>query len=184
MIISSHLENNLEQYVKSSLYILATTHVNDSSQKHAFLRCAYHLLCFCPVVGASLGINRLLKATIIILSPLYLHQSRTETSLGATNQSRASKKRRREYEADNVLSATKTMVCATTAECDTLIAALDGEHLDIYSDIWLLINLPSCASMYVEYRTCSFHSLPCEPSAPIHPTVTPFNTTFMSFTRS
>ncbi|KAG8218676.1 hypothetical protein J3R82DRAFT_4343 [Butyriboletus roseoflavus] len=111
MIISSHLENNLEH-----------------SQKHPFLRCAYRLLYFCPVVGATLAINRLLKATISILSPLYLHQSHTETNSGATSQSRASKRRRREYEADNVLSATKIMVCVTTAECDTLIAALDVVH--------------------------------------------------------
>lgn len=160
------------------------THINRSSQKHAFLRCAYHLLYFCPVVGASLGINRLLKATIIILSPLYLHQSRTETNSGATSQLRAGKKRRREYEVDNVLSATNIMVCTTIDECDTLIAALDGECLDECLNIWLLINLPSCGSMSVECRTCSFHPLPCEPGASVHPTVTSFDITFKSFIRS
>ncbi|KAH0839963.1 rRNA processing/ribosome biogenesis-domain-containing protein [Lanmaoa asiatica] len=108
MIISSHLENNLEL-----------------SQRNSFLWCAFRLLYSCPVVGATLGINRLLKATISILSPLYLHQPRTETNSGPTSQLRANKKRRREYEVDNVLSATNITVCATTDECDTLIAALD-----------------------------------------------------------
>ncbi|KAF8138503.1 rRNA processing/ribosome biogenesis-domain-containing protein [Boletus edulis] len=108
MIISSHLEDNLE-----------------SPQRHSFLRCAYHLLYFCPVVGSTLAVNRLLKATISILSPLYLHQPRTESNPGAGSQSRANKKRRREYEADSVLSTSNIALCARTDECDTLITALD-----------------------------------------------------------
>ncbi|KAF8557047.1 hypothetical protein OG21DRAFT_1505880 [Imleria badia] len=107
-VISSHLENNLEP-----------------SQRHSFLRCAYHLLYFCPVVGATLATNRLLKATILLLSPLYLHQPRAETNSGDTSQSRASKKRRRDYEAGNALSTTNITICATTDECNTLMTALD-----------------------------------------------------------
>lgn len=109
----------------------ANTNVNDRSQRQSFLRCAYHLLHFCPVVGATLGVNRLLKATIVILSPLYLQQPRAGTNPGAISQSRASKKRRREYEVDDVLSAINTTVCTTIQECDTLIAALDGESLEL-----------------------------------------------------
>ncbi|KAG9317497.1 rRNA processing/ribosome biogenesis-domain-containing protein [Chiua virens] len=107
-IISSQLDNSLEQ-----------------AQKHSFLQCAYHLLYFCPVVDTTLGINRLLKATIPIISPLYVHQPRSESSLKTAKQSKASNKRRREYEADNVLSTTNNTICATTDDCNTLLAALD-----------------------------------------------------------
>ncbi|KIK92288.1 hypothetical protein PAXRUDRAFT_830084 [Paxillus rubicundulus Ve08.2h10] len=105
MIIACRLEKNLEQ-----------------PQKLAFLRCAYSLLHSCPIVGAQLGLARLVKATISSLSPLYLPESDTEPTPGG---SRASKKRRREYQADNVLSTTKAMVCTTTGERDTVFAALD-----------------------------------------------------------
>lgn len=165
------------------LQIFTITHVN-RSQKHSFLRCAYHLLYFCPVVGAKLAVNRLMKATISILSPLYLRQPRTESSPGASGQSRASKKRRREYEVDNVLSVTNITVCATANECDTLMVALDGEHLNSCADIWLFINLVSYTSMYAECGACCFHPFPCDPSASVHPIVTSLDTTFKTFIRS
>ncbi|KAF9226650.1 hypothetical protein BS17DRAFT_775931 [Gyrodon lividus] len=108
MIIACQLEKDLEQ-----------------PQRLAFLRCTYNLLHSCPIVGAQLGIARLIKATIFSLSPLYLPQSDTEPSSGGSGRSRTSKKRRREYQADNVLSTTKTMICATIGERDTVLAALD-----------------------------------------------------------
>ncbi|KAF9247388.1 rRNA processing/ribosome biogenesis-domain-containing protein [Melanogaster broomeanus] len=108
MIIASQLEKNLEL-----------------PQKLAFLQCAYHLLHSCPIVGAQLGIARLVKATLSSLSVLYLPQSDAEPSSGGSAQSRASKKRRREYQADNVLSTIKVMMCATKGERDIVLAALD-----------------------------------------------------------
>ncbi|KAF8842739.1 hypothetical protein BDN67DRAFT_965401 [Paxillus ammoniavirescens] len=108
MIIACQLEKNLEQ-----------------PQKLAFLRCAYSLLHSCPIVGAQLGIARLVKATISFLSPLYLPESDAEPTSGGCTQPKASKKRRREYQADSVLSTTKAMICTTTGERDTVLAALN-----------------------------------------------------------
>ncbi|KIJ70145.1 hypothetical protein HYDPIDRAFT_121614 [Hydnomerulius pinastri MD-312] len=109
MILACQLEKNLEP-----------------PQRLAFLRCADHVLHFCPTTGTQLGVTRLIKATISSMTSLYFNQSDpAPSSGGVTSQSKANRKRQRDYQADNVLSTSKAAACTTADERSIVLAALD-----------------------------------------------------------
>lgn len=102
-----------------------------SSQRVLFLRTAYDLLRCCPVIGAHFALTRLMKAIIPTLSSLCLSRSAQaqESTTSSHSQSKASRKRQRDFQDDRALSIHQPLLCVTTDECHAIITSLDGKDL-------------------------------------------------------
>ncbi|KAL4076160.1 rRNA processing/ribosome biogenesis-domain-containing protein [Scleroderma citrinum] len=174
----SQTTQNLMAPSLSRLIVAIACRLEESQQapqRVILLRTAYDLLRHCPVVGAQLAVTRLMKAIITPLSSLCLPCSTQgqESATPTHTQSKASQKRRRDFQADNALSTRQPPVCATTDECHAVLASLDVvreilKNVELPPSVCppasrvlmtLLLSLPSTPPQSLSYDTRFFSQL-------------------------
>ncbi|KAH7930701.1 hypothetical protein BV22DRAFT_1000146 [Leucogyrophana mollusca] len=106
VIITYHLEQKLP--TEQRLWLLQSVHA---------------LLTNCPPFHSQIGVTRLVKAILPSITPLLSTQSEVQQSVETnTSQSKKGKKRRREYEGDEVFKLSKGVVCPTKEDGEVAIA--------------------------------------------------------------
>jgi len=98
-----------------------------------FIRATKELLLAChPILHARFLVMRVMKANLSLLTPLLLAQRDEKVEADPERQeNRRSKKRRREYEGDEVFKRHRETLCATSDEEASLIEALYCKALSV-----------------------------------------------------
>lgn len=130
-----HLEQPINPYVcTTSSQKYDNSAKSNSSDRLSFLRATQAVLTHCHLLHSPLIPTRLAKAILSPLTVVLATQSEaqgTEDSGAAVNgnKNKKGKKRARGYEGDEVFKVSRGVICATEADGEVLIAALEGNVL-------------------------------------------------------
>lgn len=126
--LAKTVQHRLTPYV-SRLVVMITYHLE---QKHrperhcALLQCIQVLLSNSLPPSSELSSTRLVKNIMLSLMPLLPTQSDAYASETGSGQSKKGRKRRRDYESDEVFKLSKDVICSSVAEGNAILCALDA----------------------------------------------------------
>ncbi|KAG2154981.1 rRNA processing/ribosome biogenesis-domain-containing protein [Suillus bovinus] len=126
--LAKTVQRRLTPYV-SRLVVMITYHLEQnplSERRCALLRCIQTLLSNSSPTTSELSSTRLVKAVMLSLMPLLSTQSDVHTGETSSEQSKKGRKRRRDYEGDEVFKLSKDVVCSSIAEGEAILCALDS----------------------------------------------------------
>lgn len=126
--LAKTVQHRLTPYV-SRLVVMITYHLE---QKHrperhcALLQCIQVLLSNSLPPSSELSSTRLVKNIMLSLMPLLPTQSDAYAGETGSGQSKKGRKRRRDYESDEVFKLSKDVICSSVAEGNAILCALDA----------------------------------------------------------
>ncbi|KIK44256.1 hypothetical protein CY34DRAFT_802866 [Suillus luteus UH-Slu-Lm8-n1] len=126
--LAKTVQHRLTPYV-SRLVVMITYHLE---QKHrperhcALLQCIQVLLSNSLPPSSELSSTRLVKNILLSLMPLLPTQSDAYSGETGSGQSKKGRKRRRDYESDEVFKLSKDVICSSIAEGNAILCALDA----------------------------------------------------------
>lgn len=126
--LAKTVQHRLTPYV-SRLVVMIAYHLeqNPSPERRcALLQCIQALLSNSFPLSSELSSTRLVKAIMLSLMPLLSTQSDAHIGETGSGQSKKGRKRRRDYEGDEVFKLSKDVICSSIAEKKAILCALDA----------------------------------------------------------
>lgn len=127
VMITYHLEQNPLPCVAEILTLKGLTYVCLRERRCSLLQCIQALLSNSFPTSGELSSTRLVKGVMLSLMPLLSTQSDAHTGEMSSGQSKKGRKRRRDYEGDELFKLSKDVICSSIAEGKVILCALDGE---------------------------------------------------------
>lgn len=126
--LAKTIQHRLTPYV-SRLVVMITYHLEQNplpEQRCRLLKCIQTLLSNSFSPSSELSSTRLVKAIMLSLMPLLSTKSDARVGETSSVQSKKGRKRRRDYEGDEVFKLSKDVICSSIAEGAVIICALDA----------------------------------------------------------
>lgn len=126
--LAKTVQHRLTPYV-SQLVVMITYHLEQNplpEWRCASLQCIQALLSNSFPHSGELGSTRLIKAIMLSLMPLLSTQSYAHTGETGSGQNKKGRKRRRDFEGDEVFKLSKDVICSSIVEGKAIICALDA----------------------------------------------------------
>ncbi|OAX43989.1 hypothetical protein K503DRAFT_730190 [Rhizopogon vinicolor AM-OR11-026] len=126
--LAKTIQHRLTPYI-SRLVVMMTYHLEQNplpEQRCRLLKCIQVLLSNGFPPSTELSSTRLVKAIMRSLTPLLSTQPDAHSAEMDSGQSKKSRKRRRDYEGDEVFRLSKSVICSSLAEEEVILCALDA----------------------------------------------------------
>ncbi|KAG1906992.1 rRNA processing/ribosome biogenesis-domain-containing protein [Suillus fuscotomentosus] len=126
--LAKTVQHRLTPYV-SRLIVMITYHLEQNplpERRCSLLQCIQALLNNSFPTSGELSSTRLVKGVILSLMPLLSTQTDAHTGEMSSGQSKKGRKRRRDYEGDEVFKLSKDVICSSIAEGKVILCALDA----------------------------------------------------------
>lgn len=126
--LAKTVQHRLTPYV-SRLVVMITYHLEQNplpERRCSLLQFIQALLSNSFPTSGELSSTRLVKGVMLSLMPLLSTQSDAHTGEMSSGQSKKGRKRRRDYEGDEVFKLSKDVICSSIAEGKVILCALDA----------------------------------------------------------
>ncbi|KAG0709826.1 rRNA processing/ribosome biogenesis-domain-containing protein [Suillus ampliporus] len=126
--LAKTVQHRLTPYV-SRLVVMITYHLEQNplpEPRCRLLKCIQALLSNSFPPSSEISSTRLVKAIMLSLMPLLSTQSDSHPGETNSGQNKKGRKRRRDYEGDEVFRLSKDVICTSTAEEEDILCALDA----------------------------------------------------------